>query len=143
MIIDFVLDQKGVSLIDAYHKWRSWADPKVCCDFSFHIAVTWWSPQVRDEMEVLVKNHGVNSFKMFMAYKDVFMLDDAELYEVYQKCRDIGALAMMHAENGHIIDHESKRMLELGITGPEGHELCRPEAVEAEAVGRAVMLAHT
>ena len=47
MIIDFVLDQKGVSLIDAYHKWRSWADPKVCCDFSFHIAVTWWSPQVK------------------------------------------------------------------------------------------------
>jgi len=143
MIIDFVLDQKGVSLIDAYHKWKSWADPKVCCDYSFHIAVTWWSPQVREEMAVLVRDYGMNSFKMFMAYKDVFMLDDAELYEVYQQCRNIGAIAMMHAENGHIIHHESKRMLELGITGPEGHELCRPESVEAEAVNRAITLSHT
>lgn len=58
-------------------------------------------------MEVLVKEYGMNSFKMFMAYKDVFMLDDADLYEVYKQCRNIGALAMMHAENGHIIAHVS------------------------------------
>jgi len=46
MIIDFVLDQKGVSLLEAYDKWKGWADPKVCCDYSFHVGVTWWSPQV-------------------------------------------------------------------------------------------------
>uniref|UniRef100_H2ZLB7 dihydropyrimidinase n=1 Tax=Ciona savignyi TaxID=51511 RepID=H2ZLB7_CIOSA len=142
MIIDFVLDQKGVSLIEAYDKWRGWADPKVCCDYSFHIAVTWWSPQVKSEMAELAKNRGINSFKMFMAYKDVFMLDDSELYEVYKNCRELGALAMMHAENGHVIQHEQERMLNLGITGPEGHALCRPEDVEAEATGRAIMIAN-
>ncbi|XP_002120485.3 dihydropyrimidinase [Ciona intestinalis] len=142
MILDFVLDQKGVSLLEAYDKWRGWADAKVCCDYSLHMAVTWWSPQVKLEMAEIAKNRGINSFKMFMAYKDVFMLDDNDLYEVYKNCREIGALAMMHAENGHVIDNEQKRMLELGITGPEGHAMCRPEEVEAEATGRAVMIAN-
>ena len=54
-------------------------------------------------MAELTENRGINSFKMFMAYKDVFMLEDSELYEVYKRCRDLGALAMMHAENGHVI----------------------------------------
>ena len=54
-------------------------------------------------MEELVKNRGINSFKMFMAYKDVFMLDDHDLYHVYKRCKELGALAMMHAENGHMI----------------------------------------
>jgi dihydropyrimidinase len=62
-----------------YDRWRGWADPKVCCDYSFHVAVTWWSEQVREEMEVLVREKGVNSFKMFLAYKDVFMLRDDEV----------------------------------------------------------------
>ena len=63
-----------------YDRWRGWADPKVCCDYSFHVAVTWWSEQVREEMEVLVRDKGVNSFKMFLAYKDVFMLRDDEVH---------------------------------------------------------------
>ena len=67
-------------------------------------------PQVADEMAELVKNRGINSFKMFMAYKDVFMLDDEDLYDVYKKCKEIGALAMMHAENGDVIAHVCVRL---------------------------------
>ncbi|XP_025086455.1 dihydropyrimidinase-like [Pomacea canaliculata] len=141
MIIDFVMDQKGASLIDAYNKWRGWADGKVCCDYALHACVTWWSEQVKKEMTVLAQEKGVNSFKMFMAYKDVLMLEDDELYETFSHCRDLGALAMVHAENGHLIALKSSELIAQGITGPEGHALCRPEEVETEAVQRAITIA--
>ncbi|XP_078396190.1 dihydropyrimidinase [Cetorhinus maximus] len=141
MILDFVVPHKGDSLLQAYDEWRSWADLKVCCDYSFHVAVTWWSAKVKDEMEVLVKERGVNSFKMFMAYKGVFMLHDDELYPVFCHCKELGAIAQVHAENGHLIVEGAKKMLSKGITGPEGHELCRPEEVEAEATQRAITIA--
>ncbi|XP_078334734.1 dihydropyrimidinase-like isoform X2 [Crassostrea virginica] len=142
MIIDFVLDQKGVSLLEAYDKWRGWADPKVCCDYALHVGVTWWGDQVAKEMETLCTEKGINSFKMFLAYKDVFMLNDDELYESFKRIKELGALGMVHAENGHLIAEKSKEMLKLGITGPEGHEMCRPEEVEAEATQRAVTIAN-
>ena len=75
MIIDFVIPQKGESLLKAYQQWRDWADEKVCCDYSLHMAITWWDESVRQEMrEIASERCGINSFKMFMAYKDVFML---------------------------------------------------------------------
>ncbi|XP_043833657.1 dihydropyrimidinase isoform X2 [Dromiciops gliroides] len=142
MIIDFAIPQKGCSLIEAFDTWRSWADPKVCCDYSLHVAVTWWSDQVKEEMKTLTQNKGVNSFKMFMAYKDLYMVGDLELYEAFSQCKEIGAIAQVHAENGDLIVEGAKKMLALGITGPEGHELCRPEAVEAEATFRAITIAN-
>ncbi|CAL8119561.1 unnamed protein product [Orchesella dallaii] len=141
MIIDFVIPEKRESLHDAYKKWRGWADKKVCCDYSLHVAVTWWSPEVKEEMENLVRCQGVNSFKMFMAYKDVLMVKDHELYEIFEHCKKLGAIAQVHAENGDIIAENSKRVFSAGITGPEGHELSRPEDVEAEATHRACVLA--
>eukprot|EP01117_Protostelium_nocturnum_P019371 TRINITY_DN838_c0_g1_i1.p1 TRINITY_DN838_c0_g1~~TRINITY_DN838_c0_g1_i1.p1 ORF type:complete len:501 (-),score=193.97 TRINITY_DN838_c0_g1_i1:49-1551(-) len=142
MLLDFVIPQKGESLIEAYHKWRKWADEKVNCDYSFHCAVTWWSEKVAEEMKTLTLEHGVNSFKVFMAYKNVFQLNDAELFKVFEKCKEVGALAQVHAENGDAVAEGSKKMLEFGITGPEGHMLSRPEEVEAEATGRAIMIAN-
>ncbi|XP_018618529.2 dihydropyrimidinase isoform X2 [Scleropages formosus] len=142
MILDFVIPRKDTSLLEAYERWRTMADPKVCCDYSLHVAVTWWADTVQKEMEVLVRDKGVNSFKMFMAYKDVFMIRDYELHAAFSKCREMGAVAQVHAENGDLIAEGAKRMLSLGITGPEGHELCRPEDVEAEATQRAVTIAH-
>ncbi|KAM3928380.1 dihydropyrimidinase isoform 2-T2 [Leptodactylus fuscus] len=143
MIIDFAIPKKGSSLIEAYDTWRSWADPKVCCDYSLHVAVTWWSEKVKEEMAVLARDKGVNSFKMFMAYKGLYMVNDLELYQAFSCCKEIGAIAQVHAENGDLIAEGAKKMLSLGITGPEGHELCRPEEVEAEATQRAITIANS
>jgi len=141
MIMDFVLDQKGVSLLDAYDKWRAWADEKVCCDYSFHVGVTWWGEKTEEEMEILVKERGINSFKAFMAYKDVFMMNDTELYQMFKACKKLGAIPQVHAENGSVIAERSSEVFNAGVTGPEGHEMCRPEEAEAEAVHRAITLA--
>ncbi|XP_071452014.1 dihydropyrimidinase isoform X1 [Hetaerina americana] len=141
MIMDFVIPAKGESLIEAYDKWRGLADEKVCCDYALHVAVTWWSDKVKEEMALLCKENGINSFKMFMAYKDVLMLEDTELYEVFETCRELGAIAQVHAENGSIIAENTRKLLAAGVTGPEGHALSRPEEVEEEAVHRAAMIA--
>ncbi|XP_045035359.1 dihydropyrimidinase isoform X2 [Daphnia magna] len=141
-IIDFVIPSKGQSLIEAYKQWRERADEKVACDYALHVAVTWWSPEVQQEMEELCRDHGINSFKMFMAYKDLWQLDDTELFEAFERCKQLGAVAQVHAENGDIIKENCKKLLAAGVTGPEGHEMSRPEEVEAEAVNRACVLAN-
>lgn len=95
ILVDFVIPNKGESLLEAYDQWRSWADGKVCCDYGFHVAVTWWSKSVQKEMKILCEERGINSFKVFMAYKGLYMLDDTELYEVFETCKELGAVAMV------------------------------------------------
>ncbi|XP_058062502.1 dihydropyrimidinase isoform X2 [Anopheles bellator] len=141
-ILDFVLPKKGESLLEAYDEWRCRADPKVVCDYGLHVGITWWSKSVRDEMKILCQERGVNSFKCFMAYKGLYQLNDSELYEVFETCKELGAVAMVHAENGDIIAKNVTKLLADGVTGPEGHELSRTEEVEAEAVNRACVIAH-
>ncbi|CAF0875595.1 unnamed protein product [Adineta steineri] len=139
--VDFVIPTKEQSLIDAYNQWRERADSKICCDYGLHVAITHWDEQVGKDMEILTKEKGVNSFKVFMAYPGTFMLADDDIYQVFAKCRELGAIAMVHAENGSIIKELEKEMSKLGITGPEGHLLSRPEKLEAEATNRAIMIA--
>ncbi|XP_059057797.1 dihydropyrimidinase isoform X2 [Achroia grisella] len=142
-VIDFVLPNKGQSLIEAYNNWRQKADGKVCCDYALHVGVTWWSPSVRNEMEMLTNDqYGVNSFKMFMAYKDAWMLNDYELQCALEACTELQALAQVHAENGNIIARNCEKLLAAGVTGPEGHPRSRDEEVEAEAVNRACVIAN-
>ncbi|KAJ7413020.1 Dihydropyrimidinase-related protein 5 [Willisornis vidua] len=142
MIIGHVLPDKETSLLDAYEKCRSLADPKVCCDYALHMGITWWAPKVKAEMETLVREKGVNSFQMFMTYKDLYMLRDSELYQVLRACRDFGAIARVHAENGELVAEGAKEALDLGITGPEGIEISRPEELEAEATHRVITIAN-
>uniref|UniRef100_A0A8C5AXJ0 Dihydropyrimidinase like 5a n=1 Tax=Gadus morhua TaxID=8049 RepID=A0A8C5AXJ0_GADMO len=148
MVIGHVLPERNESLLEAYESCRSMADPKACCDYALHVGVTWWGPKVQAEMEKLVREHGVNSFQLFMAYKDQFMLRDGELFQALQHCKDIGAVARVHAENGELVAEvrtqrgSSHETLDLGITGPEGIEISRPEELESEATHRAITIAN-
>src|SRR5579863_4867432 len=99
MIIDFVIPGPQTSLLEAYRTWRGWA-AKAAADYSFHVAVTWWSDQVSAEMGVLTREHGVNSFKHFMAYKGAIMVDDGVLLNSFGRALELGAICTVHAENG-------------------------------------------
>ncbi|QNN56513.1 dihydropyrimidinase [Diaphorobacter ruginosibacter] len=139
-IIDFVIPDPKEPLMDAYRKWRSWAE-KAASDYSFHVAVTWWSDQVREDMGTLVREEGVNSFKHFMAYKNAIMCDDETLVNSFRRALELGAMPTVHAENGELVYLLQQEVARMGITGPEGHPLSRPPMVEAEAANRAIAIA--
>ncbi len=140
MIIDFVMPKIGQSLLEAFDTWSDWAT-KAAGDYSFHVAITWWSDQVAREMEVLTTERGVNSFKHFMAYKGAIMVPDENLVKSFTRCRELGAMPTVHAENGELVWHLQNEIFARGITGPEGHPLSRPPAVEGEAANRAIRVA--
>ncbi|PON75721.1 Hydantoinase/dihydropyrimidinase [Parasponia andersonii] len=139
MHIDFVIPVNG-SLIAGFEAYEK-KSRNSCMDYGFHMAVTKWDEIVSKEMEILVQEKGINSFKFFLAYKGSFMISDELLLQGFKKCKSLGALPMVHAENGDAVDEGQKRMIELGITGPEGHALSRPPVLEGEATARAIRLA--
>ncbi|CAN1830382.1 PYD2 [Linum perenne] len=139
MHIDFVIPVNG-SLTAGFGAYEKKAQNS-CMDYGFHMAITKWDEDVSRDMEIMVKEKGINSFKFFLAYKGSLMIDDELLLEGLKRCKSLGALAMVHAENGHAVFEGQKRMIELGITGPEGHALSRPPVLEAEATARAIRLA--
>jgi len=139
-IIDFVIPDPQEPLMDAYRKWRGWAE-KSASDYSFHVAVTWWDETVHRDMGTLVHEEGVNSFKHFMAYKNAIMCDDETLVNSFRRALELGAMPTVHAENGELVYLLQAEMKAKGILGPEGHPLSRPPAVEAEAAQRAIAIA--
>jgi dihydropyrimidinase len=139
MVIDFCLPNPGQSLLEAFAMWDN-KSVKACCDYSFHMAITWWGEQVFNEMAD-VTDRGINTFKHFMAYKGALMVDDDEMFSSFQRCSDLGALPLVHAENGDVVAALSQKLLAAGNNGPEGHAYSRPAEVEGEATNRAIMIA--
>ncbi|WP_421725370.1 dihydropyrimidinase [Bauldia sp.] len=139
MTVDFVLPGINESLIEALQTWHQKAG-KAAADYSFHMAITWWDEPVWKEMEEVVKR-GINTFKHFMAYKGALMVNDDEMYQSFLRCGELGAMPLVHAENGDVVARLQQKYMEIGTTGPEGHAFSRPPEVEGEAVNRAIMIA--
>ena len=140
MTVDFCLPAPGESLLAAYQAWRHKGE-KAAADYGLHMAITKWSPQIHDEMETVVKTYGINTFKHFMAYKGALMVNDDEMYNSFRRCAELGALPLVHAENGDVVARMQADLLARGVTGPEGHSYSRPPEVEGEAANRAIMIA--
>ncbi len=140
MVIDFVLPGPEGNLLDALQEWFQKAG-KARTDYSFHMAITGWSERAFNEMPEVI-NRGINTFKHFMAYKGALMVNDDEMYASFQRCAELGATALVHAENGDIVAQLQQTLLEEGNNGPEAHGYSRPPEVEGEATNRAIVLAN-
>jgi dihydropyrimidinase len=139
-IVDFAIQYKGQTLHHAWETWMKKADGKAAIDYGFHMIITELSDQVEQEMDALVRQ-GVTSFKLFMAYPGVFMLDDASIFRALLRTGKNGGTICMHAENGGVIDVLVKKALAEGKTAPKYHALTRPARAEGEATHRAIALA--
>jgi dihydropyrimidinase len=140
MVVDFALPSPGQGLIDALQMWDNKAG-RANCDYSYHMAVTWWGEQVFDEMKTVIEDRGINTFKHFMAYKGALMVNDDELFASFNRLAELGGIAMVHAENGDVVAELTARLLAEGNAGPEAHAYSRPAQVEGEATNRAIMIA--
>jgi len=139
-LIDFAIQYKGQTLRQAFDTWMAKAESKAVSDYAFHCIITDITGAQLDEMGELVRE-GVPSFKLFMAYPGVFMLDDASIFKAMSAAAKHNGLICMHAENGGAIDVIVQRALAEGKRAPKYHALTRPTTAEAEATGRAIALA--
>ncbi|MEM7497218.1 MAG: dihydropyrimidinase [Pseudomonadota bacterium] len=140
MLVDFVLPGPDGSLVNAVNDWHRKSAPQISVDLGYHMAITGWSETIFDEMAEVVRM-GVNTFKHFMAYKGALMIEDDEMFASFQRCAELGALPLVHAENGDVVAALQEKYMAEGLTGPEGHAYSRPPEVEGEAANRAIMIA--
>ena len=138
-VVDFVIPGTG-GMMAALKEWQERAARQASSDYSFHMCVTGWSQRHFDEM-ALVVDQGINTFKHFMAYKGALMVNDDEMFASFQRCAALGALPLVHAENGDIVAALQQKYMSEGNTGPEAHAYSRPPEVEGEATNRAIMIA--
>lgn len=139
-IIDFCIPNRGQSMLEALAAWKE-KSKKAVADYTYHMAITGWGDTSAEEMRKVVEQEGITSFKVFMAYKGAFMVDDGELYKVMQTAGKLGAVVTVHAENGDAVWHLQKELVAKGNLGPEYHPVSRPSSVEGEATNRALMMA--
>ncbi len=139
-IIDFAVQYKGQSLKEGLDRWHAKAEGKTAIDYSFHLIVTDMEDERVPELH-RVMDEGVTSFKLFMAYPGVFLVDDATIFRAMTAAGERGGLICMHAENGIVINEIIKHALAAGRTAPKYHALTRPTIAEAEGVHRAIAIA--
>src|SRR6202050_4419924 len=139
-LVDFAIQARGTRMRDALDTWWKKAESKACIDYGLHMIVTDLPEAGLEDMDDMVRE-GVASFKLFMAYPNVLMVDDATIFRALQQTSKNGALICMHAENGSVIDILVRQALAEGHTAPIYHALTRPTLAEAEAVHRAIALA--
>jgi len=139
-IIDFAVQYRGQSLNEALDVWFAKAEGKAVVDYGFHMIVTDMPDHRLPELKGLI-SQGISSFKLFMAYPGVFLVDDGTIFKAMTAAGESGGLICMHAENGVVIDVLVKRALAEGKTGPKYHALTRPPRAEAEGVHRAIAIA--
>ena len=140
-IIDFAIQTQGDSLQAALDSWHKKADGNAVGDYAFHCAVTDFNDNTRKEIPSVIHEEGINSFKVFMAYKGALMVDDRQMFELMEELVEHGGIITTHCENGDMVDSNIKKNLDAGNTAPKYHVLSRPAICEAEAAGRAIDLA--
>jgi dihydropyrimidinase len=141
-IIDFAIQTQGESLEAAIREWHRKADGHAVGDYAFHCAVTDFNENTRQEIPRVINEHGINSFKTFMAYKGALMVDDRQMFELMKELVKHGGIITTHAENGDMVDHLVQKFLAEDKTEPRYHVLSRPPICEAEASGRVIDLAY-
>jgi len=139
-LIDFAIQTKGRSTLEALETWHKKAEGKTAIDYGFHMIITDLEDDRVPEMRTLA-DEGVTSYKLFMAYPGVLYADDATLFRAMRKAGQDGTVICMHAENGIVIDEIVKSALAEGKTGPKWHALTRPTRMEAEGVHRSIAIA--
>ncbi len=142
MVIDFILQTQGKSLRHALEEWRGRSDGNCYGDYSFHMAVTDFNPHTKKEIEGLVRQEGITSFKTFMAYKGALMIDDGQMMDLMMEVKRHGGLVTVHATNGDMIDRLVAKFRAEGKCSPLYHYLSQPEITEAEASGRFADMAY-
>lgn len=140
-IIDFALQQKGETPKQALDRQLAVAEPKSCVDYGFHIILTDVTAATLAELPDTINREGVSSFKMFMAYPGILMVDDGDIFKAMRAVGDKGGMINLHAENGSVIQVLIEEALAQGNTSPKYHAVTRPRLMEAEATHRAIRLA--
>lgn len=133
--IEMCCPNRNDDALEGYHLWKSKAGGNSACDYSFHMSVTRYDEKTERQLREIVKD-GISSFKIFLAYKNFFGVDDGEMYQTLRLARELGVITTAHCENAELVGRLQALLMVEGKTGPEWHEPSRPESIEAEGTAR-------
>src|SRR5215204_2683110 len=133
--IEMCCPNRNDDALEGYYLWKSKAEGNSACDYTFHMSVTKFTEETEAQLREIVRD-GISSFKIFLAYKNFFGVDDGEMYQTLVLAKKLGVITTAHCENAELVGRLQQWLLAQGKTGPEWHEPSRPESVEAEGTAR-------